>query len=293
MAANVESTRSRSPQFTLARRDLLVALLLAGVAGRASGQPSLPALPFIEVDHVSVRVSNVRRAADFYMRLFDSDASRDPNRPANPASKPGELWFIRLGESHLALAPSSPSEPPGLDHFCLSVSGFDKDAAKARLARFNQVFPEWPSNNVWLSDPGGHLVQIAPSANEPKLPAIVRGAMPVERDADLPPIPPFRATRISRLTLVTTEISAAVSYYRDLLGPPRAAIDSRTFVVGPSHVILAPAGEPELRVAIAAFDDLTVRRTLSSFGVTAQNTPDGAAVAFRDPDGIRVEIAGR
>lgn len=69
----------------------------------------------------------------------------------------------------------------GLDHYCLSVSGFDKAAEKGALARFSQVFPDWPSNNVWLEDPGGHLIQIAPSANEPKLPAIVRGAVAVDR----------------------------------------------------------------------------------------------------------------
>lgn len=274
------------------RRELLTTWLLAGLAGRASARPSSAALPFIELDHVSIRVSNVRRAADFYMRLFGPDAGRDPSRPANPSSKPGELWFIRLGDSHLALAPSSPSELPGLDHYCLSVSGFDKKAAATRLSRFNQVFADWPSNNVWLTDPGGHFIQIAPSANAPRLPAIVRGAVVVERDPNLPASPQFRAARISRLTLVAADTSVSANYYRDLLGPSPSAHESNAFVVGPSRLVLTPAGEPSFRVAVAAFDEPQVRRTLLSAGIASQTTTDGAAVVFRDVDGVRVEVGG-
>ena len=67
-----------------------------------------PALPIRDLDHLSLHVSDVRRSADFYTRLFGTEVSRDPNRQANPGSVPRELWFIRLGDSHLALAPLSP-----------------------------------------------------------------------------------------------------------------------------------------------------------------------------------------
>jgi catechol 2,3-dioxygenase-like lactoylglutathione lyase family enzyme len=199
----------------VARRQFL-GLGLAPLAAAVFHQPEpgAPLLPFLELDHVSIRVSDVRRSAQFYMRLFGSDAARDMNRQANPGSQPGELWFIRLGRSHLALAPSFAKETPGIDHYCLSISGFSKATAQATLARFPQPFPEWPSNNVWLEDPDGLLVQLAPSANEPQIPGIVRNAAPVPRSADLPETPPFQAIRISQLSLATGRAAAARSYYR-------------------------------------------------------------------------------
>jgi catechol 2,3-dioxygenase-like lactoylglutathione lyase family enzyme len=60
-----------------------------------SAQAVSALLPFIELDHVSIRVSDVQRSARFYMRLFGDDAARDPKRQANPGSQPGELWFVR------------------------------------------------------------------------------------------------------------------------------------------------------------------------------------------------------
>src|SRR4051812_43719501 len=138
------------------RRTFVIALpALAAIACTEGAQPASALLPFIELDHISLRVSDVQRSARFYMRLFGTDAARDPRRQANPASQPGELWFIRLGRSHLALAPLSSGEVPGVDHMCLSVSAFAKDMAKARLTEFDQPFPDWPSNNVWLRDPEG------------------------------------------------------------------------------------------------------------------------------------------
>ena len=75
-----------------------------------------------------------------------------------------------------------------------SVSAFSKEAAKATLASFEQPFPQRPSNNIWLRDPDGLLIQLAPSANEPRVATIVRNAVAVPRGDDMP-IAPFRATR--------------------------------------------------------------------------------------------------
>src|SRR5262245_4548028 len=140
------------------KRRELIGMLPLMAAMRRPARAASALLPFLELDHVSIRVSDVRRSARFYMDLFGGDAARDPNRQANPGSQAGELWFIRLGRSHLALAPRSVNEPAGVDHYCLSVSAFSKETAKTALAQFEQPFPEWPSNNVWLRDPGRFLV---------------------------------------------------------------------------------------------------------------------------------------
>ena len=101
-------------------------------------------------DHVSIRVSDVQRSARFYIQLFGSDTARDPNRRANPGSQPGNSGSSGSGAASLALAPLAPNEAPGVDHYCLSVSAFVREAAKAALAGFDRPVPDWPSNNVWL-----------------------------------------------------------------------------------------------------------------------------------------------
>jgi catechol 2,3-dioxygenase-like lactoylglutathione lyase family enzyme len=272
------------------RRAFLTSLPLLGAIVRpAGGQPAT--LPFIELDHVSIRVLDVQRSARFYMRLFGTDAARDPKRQANPGSQARELWFIRLGRSHLALAPLSPNEPPGVDHYCLSVSAFAKDAAKAMLAGFDQPYPDWPSNNVWLKDPDGLLLQLAPSANEPQLATIVRNAVAIPRPPDLPATPPFRASRISRLVLPCARADLSASYYRRLLGNGRSSGTSHIFAVGASKLILAEGGTQSFRVAVASFEERSAKRTLRSLGITPEAMSDRSMVELRDPDGIAFEIA--
>lgn len=283
--------RVRGHMRPVARRELFCLGLLPLAAIHRPAWASSPLLPFIELDHVSIRVSDVRRSARFYMQLFGSDAARDANRQANPGSRSGELWFIRLGRSHLALAPAFADEAPGVDHYCLSVSKFAKDSAKATLAQFDQPFPDWPSNNVWLKDPDGRLIQLAPSANEPQIPGIVRNAVPAPRTADLPATAPFRAARISRLVLSSTRWAAAQSYYGRLLGDAQPSGRSYSHSVGPSAVILQEGGQSSLRIAIESFDKAAVTRTASSIGAAVDPGADPMVVRLRDPDGLTFEIA--
>jgi catechol 2,3-dioxygenase-like lactoylglutathione lyase family enzyme len=276
----------------LSRRHLIAAVLLVGAARRVRTQSEAPILPFIGVDHVSLRVSDVRRSTQFYMTLFGSDASRDVNRQANPGSVAGELSFIRLGDSHLSLSPLSPDEEPGVDHFCFSVTAFDKTSARLKLSAFDQPWPEWPSNNLWLKDPDGHLVQLAPSANAPRLPGIVRGATPLERPARVTTPSPFRGLLISRLTLVTANLPTSSNYYRRLLGRSQGGTGRASFRVGASDFVLAQAPDTEcIRVAVSSFDARTAERVLSSLGVVSDVASDGDSISFHDPDQIRIEIA--
>jgi len=201
------------------------------------------------------------------------------------------LWFIRLGQSHLALAPTSSSEPAGVDHYCLSVSAFSKATATTTLGQFDQPFPEWPSNNVWLKEPDGLLIQLAPSANEPQVPTIVRNAVVVPRGADLPAVAPLRAVRISRLVLTAAKLAESESYYRRLLGDGNSSGDSRSFPVGPSVVTTTGTGRPSLRIALAEFDPTAVLKTLSSLGITPERGGNPAVIAVRDPDGLLFELA--
>jgi hypothetical protein len=83
----------------------------------------------------------------------------------------------------------------------------------------------------------------------------------------------------------------SASYYRQLLGNEAEEPRKASFRVGPSELVLGPASGGEyFRVGVAGFDPAAVASKLKSLGVAADIARDRKAVAFRDPDGIRVQI---
>ena len=150
-----------SQTHALTRREFIAGVVLLGAAGTA---PRLEAaLPAGSIDHVNIRVPDVQRSADFYIKLFGVEVARAPNakaQTANPASPSGVLWFIRLGRSFLAISPLPAGEGPGLDHFSFGIAGFNGEVVKSQLAGLNQQWPGSPSNNLWLKDPAGRVIQL-------------------------------------------------------------------------------------------------------------------------------------
>src|SRR5262245_25188305 len=91
----------------LTRRELLLgsaALVLRASGTRLFGEG--PALPVAGLDHINLRVPDVRRSAEFYASLFGSELSRFERAPANPSSVPGPIWIMRLGQTGLSISPT-------------------------------------------------------------------------------------------------------------------------------------------------------------------------------------------
>src|SRR5262245_54260313 len=117
------------------RRDWIAGAVLLGAARTTHAWEA--ALPIVVLDHVNIRSPDVRRAGEFYGNLFGSEVSRAENAFASAGTRRGELWFVRLGQSSLAISPTAPGEKPGIDHFCFGVDGFDRDAMRPKLAGLN------------------------------------------------------------------------------------------------------------------------------------------------------------
>lgn len=280
--------------YAITRRDFIAGAVLLGAAGTALRLEA--ALPAAGLDHVNIRVPDVRRSADFYIKLFGLEVSRSPNakaQTANPDSPSGELWFVRLGQSNLAISPTGPRLRPGIDHFCFAIAGFNGEAMKSELAGLNQQYPDSPPNNLWLRDPVGNVIQLNGGGDASRVPGAGVGAVRVEPPGGVRRQPAFQATRVAQLTLAVQNLEPAASYYRKLLGEAAETTQKGRFRVGPAEFVLGPAsGGESFRVGVAGFDPAAAVRTLQNLGVTAEVTRDRSAVSFRDPDGIRVEIGG-
>jgi len=272
------------------RRDLIAAALVLGAARTAHGWEAL--LPVAGLDHVNIRVQDVRRSAEFYVKLFGAEVSRAPAAGANPGSKPSELWFVRLGQSFLAISPASPQDRPGIDHLCFAIEGFNGEAMKSKVNGLNQPWPEAPPTNLWIKDPAGYLIQMSARSNSSRVPGAGVGAVLIEAPSGAKREPAFQATRITQLVLAVSKLEPSASYYRKLLGEESDKPRKGRFRVGPSELVLGSvSGGESFRVGVAGFDPSAAARTLKNLGVAADVARD-KTVSFHDLDGIKVQIGG-
>jgi catechol 2,3-dioxygenase-like lactoylglutathione lyase family enzyme len=275
------------------RRDWIAGAVLLGAGRRASA--SNAALPVISLDHVNIRAPNVRRSGEFYAKLFGLQVSRAENAFASAGSRRGELWFVRLGQSSLAISPAAPGEKPGIDHFCFGVDGFDREAMKQKVAGLNLQIDRTdpPGNNLWAKDPAGHLIQFSEPQNPSRAPGAGVGGVLVEPEGGAKREPAFQPVRITQLVLAVPKLDPSASYYRKVLGEEAEEPQKGRFRVGPSELVLGRAsGGEHFRVGVAGFDSSAVASKLKSLGVASSVVPEKNAVAFRDPDGIQVQIGG-
>ncbi len=278
----------------ISRRHFIAETLGMGVAGAAWRLQA--ALAVTGLDHVNIRVPDVRRSAEFYINLFGVQVARAPNakaQTANPASPSGELWFVRLGEAFLAISPTGAQLKPGIDHFCFAIAEFNGDRVKSKLAGLNQQWPDSPSNNLWLKDPAGHVIQLSAAADSSRVPGSGVGAVLVEPTGGVQRQPAFQATRITQLTLAVPNLEPSANYYRKLLGDAAETRQKGQFRVGQSNFVLGPGSVVEsLRVGIVGFDPSAVISKLKNLGVNTAVARDKSAVSFKDLDGVTVEVGG-
>src|SRR5713101_8197103 len=133
-----------SAVYAFTRRDWIAGALWLAAARSARGWEGL--LPVAGLDHINIRVPDGQRSAEFYAKVFGAELGRAPNAFASAGTRRGVLWFVRLGQSSLAISPMAPGEKPGIDHFCFAVDGFNREAMKQKLDGLNRL-PDAPSDN--------------------------------------------------------------------------------------------------------------------------------------------------
>jgi len=115
----------------LTRRQLVTSLsaLVAGAAAKASAQaPAAPAVSMLaqgrSVNHVSLTVSDVQKATDFYSTLFNIKVV---SRPGNGG--------LNLGLSDGFLGIYGGNNPGTTSHICIGVDNYDPDGLAAKCTQ--------------------------------------------------------------------------------------------------------------------------------------------------------------
>jgi catechol 2,3-dioxygenase-like lactoylglutathione lyase family enzyme len=105
------------------------------------------------INHVALRVDDLDRSREFYQRLFGFPVVR-----SGPAS-----CFLGVNRNFLALFRG---DSAGMDHFCISIDGFDANAVVAKLKELGET-PRREQERVYFPDPSGLSVQVASADHEP------------------------------------------------------------------------------------------------------------------------------
>jgi catechol 2,3-dioxygenase-like lactoylglutathione lyase family enzyme len=140
----------------LTRRDLVQRLLMlaAGAAAPAGAHAQTPGFQIVDIDHVQVNSSNVRRSTEFYQKVLGLSVLR-LGPPDKPNCCPDESAFLGAGGELLVAIRKK--EPAGqIDHFGFRVANYNQDVVTDVLKQ-RGVTPK----AGYVIDPDGARIQLS------------------------------------------------------------------------------------------------------------------------------------
>ena len=146
---------SRYERGQIRRRDLICGI--AALTTISRGVPARASSTFrgVDVNHVALNVTDVKRSRDFYERHLGLPVVREGENNC----------FLGLGKNFLALF-ENPN--PGMNHYCIAIEDYEVDRVTAELKR-QGLNPRQPagSSRVYFDDPDGIEVQLSSTSHQP------------------------------------------------------------------------------------------------------------------------------
>jgi len=279
----------------VSRRQALILLGAVAAVRYADAAEQAIAQP-VSLDHINIRVSDVAKTAEFYMGLFDTPALRNATLRAQPTSPPSEGFFLKFGDGYLAISQAFAPDRPDLDHYSVGLRDYDKAKLTRRLQDSGIAVPPRSSNDAWVADPDGALMQLRQPGGWARQTAKPYQGPPRVGPALLP-------LSMSRIGLHSADLGRAGDFYARLFGTEIASSTparSRAFGLGDSvlELISAPPntgaatrGLEYIRVAVKDFSVETATRVLRERGIKIADGAAAGSLRISDPDGLAIEIA--
>jgi catechol 2,3-dioxygenase-like lactoylglutathione lyase family enzyme len=297
-----------NPARPLTRRGALHSLAAVAGASRLIAQPAArPSIRVRALNHMTLFVSDPKRSLEFYQGLF--------GMPVQARQGDSALLRIGPGPQYIALAAAGPNRKPGIDHFCMTVEGFDASQALKILADHGVTRSDVAGSlkawtrmrretlEFYLGDPDGIVVQL----QDPKY---CGGGRPL---GDMCPAAPELAPRkgliavrdLSHFTLNVSDAKRSREFYQELLGMRIQAYQGAMPVLaaGPGPQFLALSGGGANRASRATgiahacmtmegFDPDKVLKMLADFGIKPRGEARGPAGPMVSYVSMRMEDRG-
>ena len=146
MQLTIEKMIDEFERGAITRRQLALSIAALVTAGRSSAAPGMRA---VTLNHVTLRVPDIRRTSKFYQDVFGMPLKQHSEK----------THILGVGNSFFGLEekPGGPS----LDHYDFGIAGFDADEVIAKLkARNLKPEPGGTKESFRFRDPDGFLVQL-------------------------------------------------------------------------------------------------------------------------------------
>jgi catechol 2,3-dioxygenase-like lactoylglutathione lyase family enzyme len=144
----IEKLLTDFEQGGLTRRQLATALATL-VASAAQAAPKEEGLKAVTLNHVTVRVPDLRKTSQFYQEFFGMPLKQHSEK----------THILGVGKSFFGI--EQKGTPAELDHYDFGIAGFDADAVLAKLkARNLKVESGGTKESFKFWDPDGFLVQL-------------------------------------------------------------------------------------------------------------------------------------
>jgi len=287
----------------MTRRSLLLAPPALRAVPQVLGQPGKAVIPVRKLNHITLRVSDVKRSREFYQGLFGLALQ---NTQGNNAG-----LRIGAGPQHLGLAPAGSGAKPQIDHYCLTLDGFKVDAlikilAEHRVSRTDAATgdplkawvlirheesggPQEGTPELYFTDPAGIRVQLQDKT-------YCGGAGPLGNICSASPRPApskglIAVRDLSHVTLRVVDQQRSVAFYQALFGMRPQALQGTTPMLavgtGPQFIAVfgatatgAGSSPPIITHACLTMDNFNpekVLKSLAEFGVRPRGDANGPA----------------
>jgi catechol 2,3-dioxygenase-like lactoylglutathione lyase family enzyme len=112
----------------------------------------------VGVDHVLLHVTDVEQSLPYYHLVYGADIR------TTKQSNPDRLWLELDADTRLGLQQVPAGQPPRIDHYCIKVEPFDRDAVDAGLREIGlRVLPSMDEPEVLrFADSDGIIVELKP-----------------------------------------------------------------------------------------------------------------------------------
>jgi catechol 2,3-dioxygenase-like lactoylglutathione lyase family enzyme len=312
----------------MTRRSLLLSLPGLALAHRVIAQSQAAPLRIRGLHQVTLAVSDLERALDFYQSLFGM---------AVQTRKQGAV-LLRIGDGpHFMALTEAGSAPPRIDHFGLAVENFDVDRVVRTLEahgvtsggrgeslsggpRRLRVTQRGDTPEIHMGDPNGLIIQLQD-------PRYCGGSGPLgDRCPPAEPAPTrgsIALRGLSHLTINVPDPEATNAFYQETFGMDIQAYQAASPLlgVGPGvHFLMfigagaggtGPARINHVSLSLENFDVEHIHRGLEAHGITPRGTqsagpmqhrvsmrmpnrggaPDGTPeLYFSDPDGLSIQL---
>lgn len=119
-------------------------------AGRITEGPGI--VQPVGLDHIMLIVADLEVTAAFYRKFFGMEAERTKN--------PARVWF-NVANTRLGLELASGGKQPGVDHFCVKVTGLDRKSTPEQLKKVGvEIAASNDEGLLRFRDPNGIVVEL-------------------------------------------------------------------------------------------------------------------------------------